>query len=704
MFSKILKAMLLLVSIPNAALAHDPICESPTVIGSTDLGYEASMFLIEGDYAYVNTVGESNKESGLLVVDISDPTVPIVLNHHVFNQEIFWLDPPLIHGDVLYVFSAYAMYVFDLSDPSDPVYTGAYENNFSTWIQSASIYGDTMYLGSHTMTGEVVDISTPLNPVRVDQDELYFSVITVVNGVGYTDYGRAVNLDDPHSPVEVGDSSAHERIYRTHVDQNILHLFGVDSLSSMDITDPLNPELVLDGLYLNTGPLVPFTVRGSILYLNGYSFSNTSLSAIDLSNPSNVLGIGQYSLDVNLEIVGLEYRDGIFWFLSNDSLIAYDLTHDPVVATRHTKAAANDVALFDDFAAVATLDGIEFFDISDPRDLVAISSVPLLDDARAVGVIDSMLYVANFREKLNLIDISDPTAPILVGNIDTGRRATDVAIAGDLLYVVDRFDGVTVLDITDPTNPIFLSIADTPGWAKSITVDMERQVAYVSHNRFDLQIFDISNPLNLLNIGSITPVVNLPDGTDTRGIESTAILGNLLYTAEATEGFRVFDVSNPSSPVEINHLPTQSNPELTDGISYSGYTHQIVIEGDQMFVPNGSGGIAAYDISDPVNPVQTQWLINGQSSSSISSSRSAVFRDGLVFSTVFEGGLRAYNFSDCVNCVADINEDDSLNFLDVSAFLMAFVNQGSSADINDDSSFNFLDVSDFLASFSVGCP
>jgi hypothetical protein len=55
-------------------------------------------------------------------------------------------------------------------------------------------------------------------------------------------------------------------------------------------------------------------------------------------------------------------------------------------------------------------------------------------------------------------------------------------------------------------------------------------------------------------------------------------------------------------------------------------------------------------------------------------------------------------------CRADFNGDGELNFLDVSAFLMAFGQQDLGADFLDDGSFNFLDVSAFLQDFGAGCP
>ncbi len=56
------------------------------------------------------------------------------------------------------------------------------------------------------------------------------------------------------------------------------------------------------------------------------------------------------------------------------------------------------------------------------------------------------------------------------------------------------------------------------------------------------------------------------------------------------------------------------------------------------------------------------------------------------------------------DCPPDINEDGTLNFFDISAFLTAFNAQDPIADFNDDGTFNFFDISAFLAAFSTGCP
>lgn len=55
-------------------------------------------------------------------------------------------------------------------------------------------------------------------------------------------------------------------------------------------------------------------------------------------------------------------------------------------------------------------------------------------------------------------------------------------------------------------------------------------------------------------------------------------------------------------------------------------------------------------------------------------------------------------------CLADINDDGSLNFFDISEFISAFSEQLPIADFNEDGAYNFLDISTFISLYSMGCP
>jgi len=86
----------------------------------------------------------------------------------------------------------------------------------------------------------------------------------------------------------------------------------------------------------------------------------------------------------------------------------------------------------------------------------------------------------------------------------------------------------------------------------------------------------------------------------------------------------------------------------------------------------------------------------------------AISADGTIIAGIgastFDGSPIGFLITLDYPCRADLTNDDSLNFLDVSAFLTAFGNQDPIADFEADGSFNFLDVSAFLAAFGAGCP
>jgi len=56
------------------------------------------------------------------------------------------------------------------------------------------------------------------------------------------------------------------------------------------------------------------------------------------------------------------------------------------------------------------------------------------------------------------------------------------------------------------------------------------------------------------------------------------------------------------------------------------------------------------------------------------------------------------------DCPADLTNDGTLNFFDVSAFITALANNDPIADFNNDGRWNFFDVSAFLQAFAAGCP
>lgn len=703
MYAKFISVALLTFVFISSSSAKEPPCIPPRLIGSVELNSTAFQWVYDSGFGYVVTVDPETELPELTCVDMHDPANPTIVGSVALPETWVIGASPIVSEGVLFLFGFDRILIVDVSVPALPVIGGEYTLETIPHIELVTLHDHFLYIGGYPDTTEIVDITLPFAPIFAGAGGEHSPLLAVVNGVGYSTGGQAIDLTDPTDPIALGSPPLSAGFRSFHVDHEVLFLYG-DYTASLDISDPLNPVEIEDRLGSYFDPDGPSFVRGSLRVGTDMEYSG-SLIVDDLSIPAEVLSTQYVFFDYSYRIKGLFESDGITWVLSEEALSAYEISFRPTVVTSLTSGDANDIVLFGDHAAVVCDGGyIEIFDISNPEGLELISTVPLLDDAWGVEASGGMLYVANYREHLNIFDITNPVSPLHVANIDTGRRTVDVEAVEGYLYVVDRFDGLSIFNIQNPRTPELISESDTPGWAREVTVDPVNQIAYIAQNQYDLQILDISDPSLPVAIGTITPLDDSPDGSGNGGLGTSTLVGELLYTAEAEFGYRIFDVSNPASPVELHHVvPVPEADSYPDWVG-SNFVHQLEFDGTRMYVANGTSGFIAYDYSDPENPVQVDWLPTRFDTAAVSSSRRIQVRDGYVYTAVNEGGVRVYNFESCGPCIADMNGDDMLDFYDVSAFIEALLNQHVTADLQPDGSFDFFDVSAFLNAFTAGCP
>jgi len=172
------------------------------------------------------------------------------------------------------------------------------------------------------------------------------------------------------------------------------------------------------------------------------------------------------------------------------------------------------------------------------------------------------------------------------------------------------------------------------------------------------------------------------------------------YIFNTTSGKELFKLTVPDAVADT---------KFGSSVAVSGTTAIIGAIGDSgVFANSGSAyifdtatGLELYKLaaSDPVYSQSFGF--------SVAISGSTAFVGAKGDNDAGNGAGSAYVFNDIfdsTSCPADLNEDDSLNFLDVSAFLAAFKAQDPLADFEPDGSYNFLDVSAFLAAYAAGCP
>lgn len=83
-------------------------------------------------------------------------------------------------------------------------------------------------------------------------------------------------------------------------------------------------------------------------------------------------------------------------------------------------------------------------------------------------------------------------------------------------------------------------------------------------------------------------------GDNPRYVSDVAIAGHYLYAAGGGSGFQIFDISNPTNLVCISHIDESENGANAKGIAVCG---------DFAYVANSNDGMRIYDVSDPTQPV-----------------------------------------------------------------------------------------------------
>ena len=343
--------------------------------------------------------------------------------------------------------------------------------------------------------------------------------------------------------------------------------------------------------------------------------------------------------------------------------------------------SATDIVMQGQYAYVSTSypGMLHVVDISNPASLFEVGSLTTEDDSIYFDVSGNYGVIRSGSQWLQIVDVSDTTNPTIVKEIHRDLTIHDAVISGGYIYVSEETIGVRVISLEKLWNPQVVATIDSPAteWegypysnmqiegnrlmvARSryfelydisnpeapvtiVQTQMEPGCYYhlqtygdylfASRCRGELSIFDISNPLAMVEIGS-TPAncgINMAPGdgklilaengleildisdpatpeligtgaipsqdTDSyfQGAYSVAVRDNYAFVAARLTGLSVFDINSPKGP------------RCTGSVDYppggASIQYDIEVHGDRAYVTPIDGGLGILDISDPLNPV-----------------------------------------------------------------------------------------------------
>ncbi len=535
-------------------------------VGHVDTPCPAVGAAIVGGHAYL-----ADADSGLVVVDVSNPIAPEVI---ASLPRLAGSQAVAVSGSYAYSADAFGLSVADVSDPMRPRYLGHAHTMGSA---GGVAVRDTLAYLAENMGLDVLDVSEPAKPRVVAtiglSDAWDVSLLGPTAFVTTYEPERlyAVDISEPLSPRLVGTMpvTMPQEAVTCHG-----YLYVVDYLAGLEIFDvskPSSPQIVGTLPYGGAGWVA---VSDTIACLGARG--RTAL--VDVANPKAPRIIGYAETGGATAVSGTKA-----YVVESAGLDIIDFTNPhspPISANLALSGNAMDVVVSGPNAYVAdNAGGVRIVDVSTPTSPRLIDTVATPDHAYAVATAGKYLYAADYSAGLQVIDLSSPAAAHIVGSVSLPGEAYDVEVSGDRAYVAGLDAGLEVVDISNPLSPTYLGRVGLPDYA--IAVALSGTTAYVAAQAAGLRVVDCSKPTAPRVIGTL----DTPDWAGGIAIEGTTVY--LTYDG----GFDLVDVSNPSAPQLVG---TTSSP---------GYADAVVPAGNYAYLADFFGGVQVVDIRNPSAPV-----------------------------------------------------------------------------------------------------
>jgi len=328
---------------------------------------------VRGQYAYVTVVGidtSSGNQSGLRVIDISDPANPVQAGLLDFTTNGAYGQDIDISGNRAYIAARMGgVQIVDISDPTNPTFLGYVDTTTlesHPTAQGVKVINNIAYITNY-FDLIIADVSDPANP----------HILSI-----YDTPHVAQDLDVRGGVAYVGDTAA-----------------GVQVIS---VGNPSNPQLL--GVYDTPGVAVDADLRGNRLYVSdGFG----GMHILNIHNPVNPVLLGTYD---NLPIGSVRNTTiscgTAFLAAHYGDLITVDVRSpaNPQYIRNYEHSGplsvVVNVKVVGDYAFIAALDGnFRVFDISDSLNCNLMpmpigGAIPLLATQKALegtGLSDEMV-------------------------------------------------------------------------------------------------------------------------------------------------------------------------------------------------------------------------------------------------------------------------------------------------------------------------
>lgn len=620
--------MLLLVSvltIPLALISLEPRAAHSTkslantdemkVISHLGKNYSISSVAIQGDYAYISANPELGEQSGLAVLNMSNPTAPQEVAFLALSAPV---EEVFVAGNYAFARTTHDIRIIDISSPLTPLEIGQL-----TGEKVEAVERNDVYVVESAGMLRIWDISDATSPVDVGSYAYSGKDIEVANSHLYVleDSGvRIINLSNPASPTEMVFFETEGR--QLAIKDDYLLISGGDcqyqypneiysyctscqgTLKVVDISNSANPLLVYENQ--RQGLIEGISVQDNYALLDIYhcysvyheEFEYYGYEVVDISDPQSPT---ESQIVRNFESV-----------LPDDGTVRGNYLY---LADR-TK-------------------GMSIWQVS-AESVEQVSSYGTQAPIRDVAVADGYAYIVGEQYKLQVVDLLTHSEPTRLATL--AGNAIKILVKKGYAYIAQD-SNLHIIDISNPTMPIEVGVYSYSGYGRIIDMVITNQIAILTYSGSYSGTFHLVDILDPTNPTLITSVPNPIDYSGYEEVKGLAVAGDYAYVVwdfnhprlGGNDGLAIVDISNPAAPIlvarhddlavdpgivikdnyayvgkqgkmNVLDLSQSMTPTLVASHAVSGVIEDITIQGDHAYLAMKNGQVALFNISNPTAP------------------------------------------------------------------------------------------------------
>jgi hypothetical protein len=445
----------------------------PTQLVETDvLRWTGFDIEINGTYAYV-TLGM------LDVLSLADPAHPELVAYYFSDWSSYAL---ALQGNYAYVSavgdsnSDGGMHILDLTNPLTPTEVGSVPLPYAS--KGIAVQGNYVYASVVNMGLSVIDVSNPTAPQIVAQ---YLAPgdtvdVAVTGPYAYTmagyyfaaSSGLWVNtLQPPENPAGLGvyasigsDLVAAETPYAyvgTTYYSPAQYKF-INYLRVMDVTTPTLPVQV--GKYTAPGDkgVWSVAVRNQVAYVT----QPTRLLVVDARVPQTPVAV--QTIDAQTAIKGLAVTED-YVYLSDGGLRIFARS-DPLALVEVGSLPLDDgvgyLAAWGNYVYLAGSATLHLIDVSIPSAPIEVSTLPFLPYVNDVAAKGGYVFLAEAFEGLFIINATDPAHPFVTEHPAYPYRVHGVEVRGGQVFLAAHESGLYIFDYAPLIQNFFLPMIMQP--------------------------------------------------------------------------------------------------------------------------------------------------------------------------------------------------------------------------------------------------